>query len=116
MSPAEIRRVVDLWASQSAELAEEHTWVQVFENRGAAMGASNPHPHGQIWAGAALPNEPRKEDREQRRYFEESGRLLLLDYLEQEAAGDRVVAVTESWVAWTNCGSYGTVVGFGTVE
>jgi UDPglucose--hexose-1-phosphate uridylyltransferase len=99
MSSAEIRTVVDLWASQSVELAGEHTWVQVFENRGAAMGASNPHPHGQIWAGAALPNEPRKEDLQQRRYFEANGRLLLLDYLEQEAAGDRVVAVTDSWVA-----------------
>ena len=99
MSPAEIRVVVDLWASQLVDLAEEHTWVQVFENRGAAMGASNPHPHGQIWAGAALPNEARKEDRQQSQYFDEKGSLLLLDYLEQEAGGDRVVAVTESWVA-----------------
>lgn len=98
MSSAEIRTVVDLWASQFVDLAEEHAWVQVFENRGAAMGASNPHPHGQIWAGAALPNEPRKEDRQQRRYYEANGRLLLLDYLEQEATGDRVVAVTESWL------------------
>ena len=99
MSPAAIRPVVDLWSSQVAELAEQNTWVQVFENRGATMGASNPHPHGQIWAGAALPNEPLKEDREQRRYFEKHGSLLLLDYIQQEADGDRVVAITESWVA-----------------
>lgn len=99
MSPAEIRTVVDLWASQFVELAEEHAWIQVFENRGAAMGASNPHPHGQIWAGAALPNEPRKEDREQHLYFEENGAPLLLDYIQQEAGGERIVAVTESWVA-----------------
>lgn len=63
------------------------------------MGASNPHPHGQIWAGAALPNEPRKEDWQQRRYFEEHGSLLLLDYLKQEAGGSRVVAATDAWVA-----------------
>jgi UDPglucose--hexose-1-phosphate uridylyltransferase len=99
MSPAAIRPVVDLWSSQVAELAEQNTWVQVFENRGATMGASNPHPHGQIWAGAALPNEPLKEDREQRRYFDKHGSLLLLDYIQQEADGDRVVAITESWVA-----------------
>ena len=55
MSPGEVRRVVDLWADQTAELGERYRWVQVFENRGAAMGASNPHPHGQIWAGTALP-------------------------------------------------------------
>ena len=57
MEPADIRRVVDLWSDQTEELAADYQWVQVFENRGAAMGASNPHPHGQIWAGTALPNE-----------------------------------------------------------
>ncbi len=99
MDPLGIRRVVDLWSDQVADLALTNRWVQVFENRGATMGASNPHPHGQIWAGAALPNEPLKEDREQRRYFEEHGSLLLLDYLAQEADGNRVVAATESWMA-----------------
>ena len=49
------RRVVDVWAAQTPELGERYRWVQVFENRGAEMGASNPHPHGQIWAGSALP-------------------------------------------------------------
>ena len=43
--------------SRPTELGERYRWVQVFENRGAAMGASNPHPHGQIWAGDALPVE-----------------------------------------------------------
>ena len=47
--------MVDLWASETADLGRAFEWVQVFENRGAAMGASNPHPHGQIWAGDALP-------------------------------------------------------------
>ena len=51
MDTAGIRTVVDLWSDQVADLAKEHTWVQVFENRGATMGASNPHPHGQVWAG-----------------------------------------------------------------
>ncbi|MCP4967838.1 MAG: UDP-glucose--hexose-1-phosphate uridylyltransferase [bacterium] len=99
MSPAGIRTVVDLWSDQVADLAKENTWVQVFENRGATMGASNPHPHGQVWAGAALPNEPLKEDAQQRHHFEENGTLLLLDYLEQELDGERVVAANESWVA-----------------
>lgn len=37
-----------------------------FENKGAAMGCSNPHPHGQIWANSFLPNEAEREDRLQK--------------------------------------------------
>ncbi|MBI3745145.1 MAG: galactose-1-phosphate uridylyltransferase, partial [Chloroflexi bacterium] len=55
MAVADVQRVVDVWAAETAELGERYRWVQVFENRGQIMGASNPHPHGQIWAGSALP-------------------------------------------------------------
>ena len=60
MEPAAIRRVVEMWAEQAAELGarREMQYVQIFENRGAMMGASNPHPHGQIWATEHVPNEP----------------------------------------------------------
>jgi UDPglucose--hexose-1-phosphate uridylyltransferase len=98
MSVEEVRRVVDLWAEQSTELGEMYRWVQVFENRGAAMGASNPHPHGQIWAGSALPRDPSREDANQRRYFDEHGRPLLLDYAEQETGGERVVIENDDWL------------------
>src|SRR5690606_21812216 len=80
MDAADIRRVVDLWADQITDLGQTYRWVQVFENKGAAMGASNPHPHGQIWAGSALPNEPAKELESQRAYYEANGSLLLTDY------------------------------------
>ncbi|MEI2697442.1 MAG: galactose-1-phosphate uridylyltransferase [Microthrixaceae bacterium] len=69
MPLADIRGVVDVWAEQMTELGQRYRWVQVFENKGAVMGCSNPHPHGQIWAGSALPHEPAKEDRQQRAYF-----------------------------------------------
>ena len=98
MSPAQARTVVDLWASQTASLGEKYKWVQVFENRGAAMGASNPHPHGQIWAGDALPREGEREDATQRRHFEATGRSLLLDYAAQEMGGPRVVAADDEWL------------------
>jgi galactose-1-phosphate uridylyltransferase len=62
MSVEEIRHVVDVWADQTVELGQRYRWVQVFENKGEIMGCSNPHPHGQIWAGSALPNEPAKFD------------------------------------------------------
>jgi UDPglucose--hexose-1-phosphate uridylyltransferase len=73
--------------------------VQIFENKGEIMGCSNPHPHGQIWAGDRLPNEPDKEDRNQAAYLAEHGRPLLLDYLQRELdAEDRIVVATEHWV------------------
>ncbi|MEZ4768733.1 MAG: UDP-glucose--hexose-1-phosphate uridylyltransferase [Caldilineales bacterium] len=95
MPLADIRAVVDVWAEQVSELGRTYRWVQVFENKGAVMGCSNPHPHGQVWAGSALPNEPAKEDRQQRVYFEEHGRPLLLDYAELEL--ERVANFSESW-------------------
>jgi UDPglucose--hexose-1-phosphate uridylyltransferase len=72
----------------------------VFENKGAMMGASNPHPHGQIWGGSALPNEAAKEDQQQRRYAEECGQPLLVRYVELEsAARGRVVVENAHWLA-----------------
>lgn len=98
MQPAEARQVVDIWASQSRALGEQFQWVQVFENRGAAMGASSPHPHGQIWAGDALPREAVREDATQRRHFEATGRPLLLDYAAQEVGGPRDIAGDDDWL------------------
>lgn len=64
------------------------------------MGASNPHPHGQLWAGDVLPNEPAKEDHQQRAYLEEHGTPLLLDYAELETEKqDRIVVENEDWLA-----------------
>ncbi len=100
MSLSEIRAVVDVWASQVAELGQSYRWVQVFENKGEMMGCSNPHPHGQIWAGSALPNEPAKEDRQQSIYFMEHRVPLLIDYLALEMdLGVRVVVENLCWLA-----------------
>jgi UDPglucose--hexose-1-phosphate uridylyltransferase len=98
MSQPDVRAVVDLWADQTAELGGRFQWVQVFENRGEIMGASNPHPHGQIWAGAALPNGAAREDRTQRAYLAAHGRPMLLAYVEQESAGSRVVVENDDWL------------------
>lgn len=102
MEVDEIRRVVELWAEQAEELGSSDSigYVQIFENRGAMMGSSNPHPHGQIWANQRVPTIPALEDREQRLYFERQGRPLLVDYLEAEKeAGERIVIENENWVA-----------------
>ena len=100
MNDGEIRTVVDLWADQERELAVDHRWVQIFENRGAAAGASNPHPHGQVWAGAALPVEAAKEAGTQRDHHERYGSALLVDYLSRELeTGERVVSRRGNWAA-----------------
>lgn len=100
MSAEDIRRVIDLWAEQTAELGQRWRWVQVFENKGEIMGCSNPHPHGQIWAGDFLPNQPAKELARQRDWFAENGSPLLLDYAELERqAGVRVVIENDHWLA-----------------
>jgi UDPglucose--hexose-1-phosphate uridylyltransferase len=100
MSHAEIRSVVDVWCEQSLELGRRYRWVQVFENKGEIMGCSNPHPHGQVWAGSTLPNEPQKEERQQHTFMETHGRPLLVEYAELEAREEvRTVVENEGWIA-----------------
>lgn len=99
MPVEQIRLVIDVWAEQIDELGRDYRWVQVFENKGAIMGCSNPHPHGQIWASDFLPQEPAQEDVQQKNYAAQYRRPLLLDYLAAELAqGERVVLEEEHWV------------------
>jgi UDPglucose--hexose-1-phosphate uridylyltransferase len=98
MDPGDVRLVVDTWADETAELGAEWRWVQVFENRGEGMGASNPHPHSQIWAGSALPGDPAQEHRTQREHMAKIGRRLLLDVIDVESDGPRVVDETGEWL------------------
>ncbi|MEQ1549769.1 UDP-glucose--hexose-1-phosphate uridylyltransferase [Sphingorhabdus sp.] len=99
LSPDQLRAIIDNWAEQSAELGRDHIWVQLFENKGAAMGCSNPHPHGQIWASSHLPDEPAIEDAQQRAWLRDKGQNLLLETAEREADGPRVVVQSEQWLA-----------------
>lgn len=100
MEVSDIKKVVDLWASQLDELSKTYKWVQLFENKGAVMGCSNPHPHGQIWACSFLPEEIVKELKAQTAYFQKHGRKLLLDYVQAELKkGERVIFETEYFVA-----------------
>lgn len=110
MAVADIERVVDVWVEETIALGNlpDIASVQIFENRGEMMGASNPHPHGQIWATRHLPNELEKETHRQSEYLLRHGRPLLLDYLAQELQhGERVVLGNEDfcvlapfWAIW----------------
>jgi len=102
MELAAVRRVVETWITQAAELGTrpEIRYVQIFENRGAMMGASNPHPHGQIWATEHVPNEPALELEAQREYFNQHKTPLLAAYLKlEQEQRERVVVENETWVA-----------------
>lgn len=95
-----IRQVIDTWCEQITDLAKEYLWVQVFENKGAAMGCSNPHPHGQLWANNFLPNELAREELTQKQWLAEQGTPMLLEYAQKEQqSGERTVVETEHWIA-----------------
>jgi len=110
MTAEEIEVVVHTWMGQFRELGglDAINHVQIFENRGAMMGASNPHPHCQIWATASIPGEPTKELSSQRAYWKSHSRCLLCDYvaLEQRQLARLVcenegfVVLVPFWAVW----------------
>ncbi len=102
MDQAGVEEVVRTWTAQSVELGRLDfiRYVQVFENKGAAMGCSNPHPHSQIWATGQIPNEPATEAARQEAYLHEHGRCLLCETVEaEEQDGRRVVAANRHFLA-----------------
>ncbi|CAN8101923.1 unnamed protein product [Discula destructiva] len=139
MSPADILPVIDTWtriyalhmspshplASVAAKLPllqkdaapedsvekpkEQLRYLQIFENKGAAMGCSNPHPHCQVWTTSTLPEEPGKELAAMSKYrADHGGRHLLADYVKLEIEkGERLVwqndgfvVVCPWWAVW----------------
>ncbi|MEL6536352.1 MAG: UDP-glucose--hexose-1-phosphate uridylyltransferase [Bacteroidota bacterium] len=107
---ASIRNVVDLWVEECKTLGKldyiRH--IQIFENKGETMGCSNPHPHGQIWAQATVPEEPAKKQVHQAAYYEQYGRTLLADYWAEEQQAkerwvwenDHMVVLVPFWAVW----------------
>jgi UDPglucose--hexose-1-phosphate uridylyltransferase len=105
-----IEKVIDVWCEQYRDIGglDWIRYVQIFENRGAMMGCSNPHPHGQIWANATVPVLPAAESRNQLSYRSEHGSCLLCDYVAAELdRGERVVfrnsafaALVPFWAVW----------------
>ncbi|NJO88286.1 MAG: UDP-glucose--hexose-1-phosphate uridylyltransferase, partial [Chloroflexia bacterium] len=102
MEVGAIEKVIDLWQKEYTELGSYDfiNHVQIFENKGAIMGCSNPHPHGQIWAQSSIPDEVRKECSTQEAYYKKHGSPLLVDYLSQELEkGERIIIENNSFVA-----------------
>lgn len=102
MPVEQIASIIDVWADEYVRLAakDEIGAVTIFENRGEMMGASNPHPHGQIWATKGIPNELAREDARQADWHKEHGEALLASYLRRELeTGERVIVANDSFVA-----------------
>ncbi|SHM96470.1 UDP-glucose--hexose-1-phosphate uridylyltransferase [Polaribacter sp. KT 15] len=110
MDVKDIKKVVNVWQQEYISLGKNKdiNYVQIFENKGAVMGCSNPHPHGQIWSQSALPNEVEKKDNQQLKYYNTKNSNLLEDYLKQELeANERIifqnkdfVVLTPFWAIW----------------
>ena len=96
-----IERVVAAWKQETDTLGADPrlNYVQIFENRGAMMGSSNPHPHCQLWATGHIPDEPAAEGAAQLDYFRANGRTLVADYLAEETGGERIVCENDAFVA-----------------
>lgn len=100
LSGTALRDVVDMWAGLSAELGKRWAHVQIFENKGAMMGCSSPHPHGQAWAGDFVPSAVEREDEHQREWMARSGAPLLDALVDAElTSGERVVEANGEWLA-----------------
>lgn len=101
MTVNNIAKVVKTWIREYEDLGGNDfiKYVQIFENKGAVMGCSNPHPHGQIWSQSSLPNEVQKKDNQQKKYFIENNASLLQTYLKQELdINERIIFKNEHFV------------------
>lgn len=105
-----IRKVIDLWVDEYETISRHPSirYIQIFENKGAVMGCSNPHPHGQIWAQESVPVEPGKKQHHQGAYYQAKGTTLLSDYLDIELErkeriifeNDHFVVLVPFWAVW----------------
>ena len=136
MSPSEIVPVIKMWTdiysahlSPASPLAglkpsefvppkspddngtrsrDQYRYMQIFENKGAAMGCSNPHPHGQVWTQTSLPEEPAAEMEQLKNYRKEKGTHLLVDYAKLETEkeerivfqNERFLVLCPWWATW----------------
>jgi len=110
MELADLTRVVAMWSDQYRDLGaiDWIRYVEIFENRGEMMGASNPHPHCQVWANETVPNDPVREEHAQLDFLTTTGKCLLCEYLKLElTSGERIVCANQSftvvvpfWAVW----------------
>lgn len=100
LGDSELQNLIGFWQKEHRDLSARFAHVQIFENKGAMMGCSNPHPHGQIWASSFVPTQVQTEAETQAKWLQEHGQPMLLQLAKKEADwGDRVVVETAHWLA-----------------
>ena len=110
MAVDDIRKIIDVWCSEYAAMSGIAfvNYVQIFENKGAIMGCSTPHPHGQIWAQGSIPEEPAKKAKTQLAYYKKHRKTLLSDYIAAELTkkeriifqNEHFVGLVPYWASW----------------
>ena len=110
LAAEEIEKVIEMWQNEFKTIAStpDIKYIQIFENKGAIMGCSNPHPHGQIWASSSIPLEIAKETKQQKKYYEENGKSLLSDYIQVELEqkvrivleNEHFICLVPFWAVW----------------
>jgi UDPglucose--hexose-1-phosphate uridylyltransferase len=99
LDTVQIGNIIETWSDEATALGERYRYVQIFENKGAQMGCSNPHPHGQIWATDFLPDAIVTECRTQSDWLKQHGEPMLLQLAAREAGGPRVIVESKHWLA-----------------
>jgi UDPglucose--hexose-1-phosphate uridylyltransferase len=100
LSQHQVRRIVDAWCAEAAQLSHSYAYVQIFENKGAMMGCSSPHPHSQIWASDFVPTQVAIEDARQAEWLNSRSSKLLAEVLDREEREEvRIVDRNERWTA-----------------
>jgi UDPglucose--hexose-1-phosphate uridylyltransferase len=110
LNQSAIENIICTWIGQTVDLSAKNfvQYVQIFENKGAMMGCSNPHPHSQVWGTQYISNEPAKELEHQAAYFNQNSRALLADYLDEEQrrterilfSNDHFTVLIPYWAVW----------------
>ncbi|KAI3404928.2 GAL7 [Candida oxycetoniae] len=115
MRNEELYNVVQTWQNLYNDLLLEvqekkgpYKYLQIFENKGFAMGCSNPHPHGQAWCLDMIPTEVNDELVNMSKYFRENESHLLGDYVKLEmeeksrivVENDSFIIVVPYWALW----------------
>lgn len=103
LEPREIENLLGVWQEQYRELGDrkEIRHVLIFENKGEAVGVSNPHPHCQIYATNFVFKTIETEARASQRHLAETGRVLFQDVIQAEIEdGRRVICENDSAIAF----------------
>jgi UDPglucose--hexose-1-phosphate uridylyltransferase len=99
----EIENLLKVWQAQYLDLGNRTgiKHVLIFENKGEAVGVSNPHPHCQIYANNFVFKTIENEARISQKHFAETGKILFQEIIKAEQTdGRRIIAENDTAIAF----------------